>query len=307
MSVSSLQQVLHNGGFAITAEITPPVSTDLSGFLQRAAALKGLATAVNVTDGAGAKTHVSSLVAAAAMVRLGVEPILQFTCRDRNRLALQADLMGAVSLGIRNVLMLTGDDPKVGDQPETKAVLDLNGTGLIAMARRMRDSASLPSGVAIAGGLALCIGAADMPIDPPPAWEPKGLRAKLDAGADFVQTQFCMDAGVVRRYAARLLDLGIAQRLPILIGVCPIPSAKSARWMRDKLYGTVIPDSIVDRLEAASDPRAEGIALCVDYMRELAAIPGIAGAHVMAPVNPSVLPELIRQAREAIGLRAQAA
>ena len=215
--------------------------------------------------------------------------------------------MGAVSLGIRNVLMLTGDDPKVGDQPETKAVLDLNGTGLIAMARRMRDSASLPSGVAIAGGLALCIGAADMPIDPPPAWEPKGLRAKLDAGADFVQTQFCMDAGVVRRYAARLLDLGIAQRLPILIGVCPIPSAKSARWMRDKLYGTVIPDSIVDRLEAASDPRAEGIALCVDYMRELAAIPGIAGAHVMAPVNPSVLPELIRQAREAIGLRAQAA
>ena len=307
MSVSSLQQVLHNGGFAITAEITPPVSTDLSGFLQRAAALKGLATAVNVTDGAGAKTHVSSLVAAAAMVRLGVEPILQFTCRDRNRLALQAELMGAVSLGIRNVLMLTGDDPKVGDQPETKAVLDLNGTGLIAMARRMRDSASLPSGVAIAGGLALCIGAADMPIDPPPAWEPKGLRAKLDAGADFVQTQFCMDAGVVRRYAARLLDLGIAQRLPILIGVCPIPSAKSARWMRDKLYGTVIPDSIVDRLEAASDPRAEGIALCVDYMRELAAIPGIAGAHVMAPVNPSVLPELIRQAREAIGLRAQAA
>ncbi len=307
MSVSSLQQVLHNGGFAVTAEITPPVSTDLSGFLQRAAALKGLATAVNVTDGAGAKTHVSSLVAAAAMVRLGVEPILQFTCRDRNRLALQADLMGAVSLGIHNVLMLTGDDPKVGDQPETKAVLDLNGTGLIAMARTMRDSASLPSGVAIAGGLALCIGAADMPIDPPPAWEPKGLRAKLDAGADFVQTQFCMDAGVVRRYAARLLDLGIAQRLPILIGVCPIPSAKSARWMRDKLYGTVIPDSVVDRLEAAADPRAEGIALCVDYMRELAAIPGIAGAHVMAPVNPSVLPELIRQAREAIGLRAQAA
>ena len=307
MSVSSLQQVLHNGGFAVTAEITPPVSTDLSGFLQRAAALKGLATAVNVTDGAGAKTHVSSLVAAAAMVRLGVEPILQFTCRDRNRLALQADLMGAVSLGIHNVLMLTGDDPKVGDQPETKAVLDLNGTGLIAMARTMRDSASLPSGVAIAGGLALCIGAADMPIDPPPAWEPKGLRAKLDAGADFVQTQFCMDAGVVRRYAARLLDLGIAQRLPILIGVCPIPSAKSARWMRDKLYGTVIPDSVVDRLEAAADPRAEGIALCVDYMRELAAIQGIAGAHVMAPVNPSVLPELIRQAREAIALRAQAA
>ena len=132
-----------------------------------------------------------------------------------------------------------------------------------------------------------------MPIDPPADWSPGGLIAKLDAGADFVQTQFCMDMGIVRRYAARLLELGIAQRLPILIGVCPIPSGKSARWMKEKLFGTIIPDAIVARLDGAADPREEGKTMCVELLRELATIPGIAGAHIMAPVNPSVVPEVI--------------
>ena len=129
----------------------------------------------------------------------------------------------------------------------------------------------------------LFLGAAETPIDPPAGWRPDGLIAKADAGADFVQTQFCMDTGVVRRYAARLLELGVAQRVPILIGVAPIPSARSARWMREKLFGTLIPDAIVERLERATDPKREGRAICVELIRELAAIPGIAGAHVMAP------------------------
>jgi methylenetetrahydrofolate reductase (NADPH) len=264
--------------------------------IERARPLKGLATAVNVTDGAGAKVHLSSLVAAHLLLQSGVEPILQVTCRDRNRLALQGDLLGAMALGIRNVLVLSGDDPKLGDQPDTKPVFDLDSRGLLAMAQRMRAERRLPPGTEIKGPVDLFLGAADLPIDPPPDWAPKSLLAKVDAGADFVQTQFCMDIAVVRRYAQRLLDLGIAQRAGILIGVAPIPSARSARWMREKLFGSIIPDGIVDRLEQAVDAKREGLSICVELLQQLAEIPGIAGAHVMAPQNPSAIPEAIAAA-----------
>jgi methylenetetrahydrofolate reductase (NADPH) len=288
---SDLQARLKAGDFVVTAEITPPVSTDPAEFLSRALPLKGLATAVNVTDGAGAKVHLSSLAAAHYLVQNGIEPIFQMTCRDRNRLALQADILGAVSLGVRNMLMLAGDDPKTGDQPEAKPVFDLDSRGLLAMANRMRSEQKLPSGTDIKGGIDLVLGAADVPIDPPADWEPKGLRAKAAAGADFVQTQFCMDVGVVRRYAARLHEHGI--RLPILVGVAPIPSARSARWMREKLFGTLIPDAIVDRLEKAADPKREGRRICVEVLQELAETPGVAGAHVMAPMNFAEIPRTI--------------
>jgi methylenetetrahydrofolate reductase (NADPH) len=217
------------------------------------------------------------------------------TCRDRNRLALQGDLLGAISLGIRNVLCLAGDDPKLGDQPEAKAVFDLDSRGLLAMAHRMRAEQRLPSGTQVKGGIKLVLGAADMPIDPPPHWEPKALRAKLEAGADFVQTQFCMDVAVARRYARRLLDRGIAQRLPILIGVAPIPSAHSARWMREKLHGTLITDAQIGRLERARDAKAEGNRICIEVLQQLAEIPGVAGAHVMAPQNFTEIPVVIAE------------
>jgi methylenetetrahydrofolate reductase (NADPH) len=292
-AASGLQERFLSGDFVVTAEITPPVSTDVLQFIARAAPLKGLATAVNVTDGAGAKVHLSSLVAAHFLVQSGIEPILQLTCRDRNRLALQSDLLGATALGIHNVLVLAGDDPKAGDQPQAKPVFDLDNRALLTMANRMRSERRLPSGTDIKGEVKLFLGAADLPVDPSPDWIPKGLIAKAEAGADFVQTQFCMDTGVVRRYAARLLELGLAQRLPVLIGVAPIPSARSARWMRERLYGTLIPDAIVERLDKASEPRAEGRRICVEILQELAETPGIAGAHIMAPQNFAEIPSVI--------------
>lgn len=290
---SNLLARLQSGDFVVTAEITPPVSTDPGEFLARAMPLKGLATAVNVTDGAGAKVHLSSLAAAHFLVQSGIEPIVQMTCRDRNRLALQADILGAVSLGIRNVLMLAGDDPKVGDQPQAKPVFDLDSKGLLAMADGMRRQQKLPSGTQVHGGVKLVLGAADMPVDPQPGWEPKGLRAKVEAGADFAQTQFCMDTGVVRRYAACLREHGI--RLPLLVGIAPIPSARSARWMREKLFGTIIPESFIRRLEQAADPKREGRRLCIEVLQELAEIPGVAGAHVMAPMNFAEIPAVIEE------------
>jgi len=268
---SNLLTRLQSGDFVVTAEITPPVSTDPAEFISRALPLKGLATAVNVTDGAGAKVHLSSLAAAHFLVQNGIEPIFQMTCRDRNRLALQGDLLGAVSLGIRNVLCLAGDDPKLGDQPEAKAVFDLDSRGLLAMAHRMRTEQRLPSGTEVKGGVRLVLGAADMPIDPPPHWEPKALRAKLEAGADFVQTQFCMDVAVARRYARRLLDHGIAQRLPL------------------------ITDAQIGRLEGARDAKAEGNRICIEVLQQLAEIPGVAGAHVMAPQNFTEIPIVIAE------------
>jgi methylenetetrahydrofolate reductase (NADPH) len=290
---SNLQTRLNSGDFVVTAEITPPVSTDPAEFLSRAMPLKGLVTAINVTDGAGAKVHLSSLAAAYFLVQNGIEPIFQMTCRDRNRLALQGDILGAVSLGIRNMLMLAGDDPKAGDQPEAKPVYDLDSKTLLAMAHRMRKEQKLPSGTAVKGGIKLVLGAADVPIDPPAGWKPTSLRAKAEAGADFVQTQFCMDVGVVRRYTARLRDEGI--RLPMLIGVAPIPSARSARWMREKLFGTLIPDAIVQRLEKAADPKREGRRICVEVLQQLADTPGVAGAHVMAPMNFAEIPMTIEE------------
>ena len=292
-AASELQRQLRGGGFVVTAELTPPVSSDPSEFIARALALRGLVTAVNVTDGAGSRAHLSSLAASHFLVRNGIEPILQLTCRDRNRIALQGELLGAAALGVWNILTLRGDDPKAGDQPDAKAVFDLDTTGLLAMAHRMRSEHRLPTGTEIKGAVNFVLGAAEIPVDPPAGWRPDGLLAKLETGADFIQTQFCMDSGVARRYAARLLDLGIAQRLPILIGVAPIPSGRSARWMKDKLYGALVPEDVVRRLEQAADPKAEGRKICIELMQQLAETPGISGAHVMAPQNHAALAEVI--------------
>ena len=277
----------------VTAEISPPVSTNLADVLALAEPLRDVATAVNVTDGAGAKAHLSSLAAAHILLQSGIEPVLQMTCRDRNRLALQGDLLGAAALGIRNFLLLSGDDPKAGDQPETKPVFDLDGRGLLAVAHRMRTEHRLPSGSEIKGTFDPLLGGAEVPADPTPGWVPRSLAAKADAGADFVQTQFCMDMGIVRRYAARLIELGLTERVKILIGVAPVPSLKSARWMREKLFGTQISDEIMARLANASDARQEGKRICVELLQQLAETPGIAGAHVMAPQNPGAIPEVI--------------
>ena len=304
--VSELHKHLRNGSFVVTAELSPPVSTNPSEFIEHALALRGLVTAINVTDGAGSKAHMSSLAAAHFLVRNGVEPILQMTCRDRNRIALQAELLGAAALGIRNILALRGDDPKLGDQPDAKPVFDLDTVALLATAQQMRSEHRLPSGAEIKGSVRFVLGAAELPVDPPANWRPDGLLSKMDAGAEFIQTQFCMDADVVRRYAARLLELDVAQRLPILIGVAPIPSVRSARWMKEKLYGAMIPDRVVERLEHAADAKAEGSKICVELLQQLAETPGVAGAHVMAPAFHSAIGPVIEASRVAGAKRAGA-
>ncbi|HML14262.1 MAG TPA: methylenetetrahydrofolate reductase [Xanthobacteraceae bacterium] len=296
----TLQDRLRQGRFVMTAELVPPLSCAAAELVAKAAPLKGLADAVNVTDGAGARAHMDALAAARLLLEAGIEPILQIACRDRNRIALQSELMGAAALGIRNLLLLTGDDPKQGDQPDTKPVFDIDSKALIETARRLRDDGELPTGRAVSGKADFFIGAADVPVDPPAGWEPKALLGKVKSGAQFVQTQFCMDAGVVRRYVGALEQAGITRDLAILIGVNPLRSAKSAAWMKSHLHGTIIPDAFIERLEKASDPAREGVAICVELIAELSTIPGVAGVHIMAPGNDAAIAEVIGAARSKI-------
>jgi methylenetetrahydrofolate reductase (NADPH) len=304
---SQLQHALASRRFAITAEVTPPVSCTRDDLLAKALPLKGLADAVNVTDGAGARAHLGAQAAATILLENGIEPVLQLTCRDRNRLALQSDLLGAAALGIRNLLVLRGDDPAAGDQPDAKPVFDLDSGALIQTAVGIRDRGELPSGRKVTGKAAFFIGAADMPVDPPAGWEPKSLKAKVTAGAQFAQTQFCMDIDVVRRYMARLTEYGLTERISLLIGVVPLKSGRSARWIKESLYGAIIPDHIVERLEYAGDAPAEGRQICVDFIEQLATVPGVAGAHVMAPNNEAAIPDVIARARSVVKERAKPA
>ena len=294
-AAESLETVLEAGHFAVTAEVTPPLSANPDDLLERAAPLLGVADAVNVTDGAAARAHMAALAAAALMVGAGHDPVMQMTLRDRNRLALQGDLLGAAALGVRNVLCLTGDPVSVGDQPEAREVFDLDSAGLLAMTRDMGEAGKLPSGRSVAAMPRLFVGAADSPCEPAPGWRPAGLLRKLDAGARFVQTQYCFDPALMRRYVAALGDFGIPDRAHILVGVGPLRSARSARWMDENLFGVRVPASIIARLDDAGDEAEEGIRVCIELIEAMRGIPGIAGAHVMGPRSEAAAAEAIRR------------
>ena len=295
----SLRDKLTSGRFVMTAEVTPPLSSDPADLMAKAAPLKGYADAVNVTDGASARAHLDALVSASILKQNGIEPILQLTCRDRNRIALQSELLGAAALGIVNVLILTGDDPKQGDQPDTKPVFDLNSAGLIETVVRIRDQKELPSGRKIGGEPDYFIGAADAPVDPKEGWTPKSLLQKVEAGAQFAQTQFCMDVDVLRRYMAVLGDHGILDKMKFLVGVAPLASARSGRWMKENLFGTIIPEWVIERMDGAADPKAEGQKIAVEVIQQLREVPGVGGVHIMAPLNEHAIPGVIEAVRAA--------
>jgi methylenetetrahydrofolate reductase (NADPH) len=294
-STGGLEAVLRAGHFALTAETSPPDAGGPGPVLDRAGCLKGLADAVNVTDGAGARAHMSALAAAALLARGGIEPVLQFTVRDRNRMALQGDLLGAAALGVPNILCLHGDDAKKGDQPDTKPVYDIDSRELMRTARRMRDDGSFPSGRAIDPRPGLFIGAADLPVDPKPGWKPDGLLAKIEAGADFIQTQYAFDLAMLRRYLVALGDHGVLDRLYVIVGIGPLASAKSARWMSENLFGVHVPAPMIERLDKAGDQRAEGRRICTELLLELAEIKGVSGAHLMAPKQEQAIAEVIEE------------
>ncbi len=283
--MSNLKNKIDAGEFVITAEIVPPLSAAGTKLLHEADQLKGKVDAINLTDAAAGKTSMSSFAAAAILVANGHEPILQVTCRDRNRIALAGDLIGAAAQGVENLLMLRGDDPKDGDQPDAKPVFDFESIDLLALARDLRNKGELPSGRKVDSPPRFFIGGADVPRRPDDKWSPIGLQKKIEAGADFVQTQFCFDLDVARAYIDRLRKEGILDKLAVILGVGPIRSAKSARWMNDNLFGVHVPEATIARLEGAADQAAEGRKICAELIAGLKEIPGVAGAHIMAPAQ----------------------
>jgi methylenetetrahydrofolate reductase (NADPH) len=293
----SLQQQIREGRFVLTAEIVPPLAGDSSALLEEAAPLRGKVHAINVTDAAAGRTTMSSFAAAAILAAEGFEPILQVTCRDRNRIALAGDLLGAAAQGVRNVLILKGDDPRGGDQPEAKPVFDLDSVQLLQLAHDMCRKGTLPSGRKIEPPPQLFLGGADVPRAPDAKWSSGALQAKIDAGAGFVQTQFGFDLDIVKAYVGRLREEGLTEKAGLLIGIGPIRSAKSARWMNENLFGVHVPDAVIARLEGAGDQAAEGRRICAELIEGLSEIEGVAGAHIMAPAQGT---DAIAQVLEAL-------
>jgi len=292
-----LEQKLKNGDFVITAEIVPPLSASADDLIKRAAPLGGLVDAINLTDGAGARVAMSSLASSSLLVREGFEPILQMTCRDRNRIGLASDLLGASALGIKNLLILHGDDPSKGDMPEATPVFDLDSKGLIELAAHL-DKVPGPDGREIANAPDFYVGCADAPFDPPADWQPDGLRGKIAAGAQFAQTQFSFDVDVAKAYFGRLESEGITKALKFIVGVGPLLSAKQAQFMNDNLFGVTVPDATIKRMEEADDQRAEGRKICAEIVSGLRDVPGVSGVHIMAPMqNSQAIAQTIEQFR----------
>ena len=291
---SRLERVLRSGRFAVTAELNPPDSADPQAVYERALVLASVCDAINATDASGANVHMSSVGVCALLTRAGYEPVMQVSCRDKNRIAIQGDLLGAAAMGVRNVLCLTGDGVQAGDQPEAKPVFDLDSTTLLRTACTLRDKGMFLSGRKLDVPPKLFLGAAENPFVPPYDFRPHRLAKKMEAGADFVQTQFCFDVLRLREFMGRVRDLGLHERVFILVGVGPLKSAKTAEWMRSHVPGVHIPDEVVERLRKGK--KDEGKRLCVEIIQQMHETPGVSGVHVMAYRQEELVAEIIEEA-----------
>ncbi len=295
---SRLERVLRSGRFAVTAELNAPDSADPEDVYRNALALAEVCDGINATDGSGANCHMSSIGCCALLARAGYEPILQVSCRDRNRIAIQGDLLGAAALGIQNVLCLTGDDVSVGDHPEAKRVFDFDALHLLRTAKIMRDRGVFLSGRKLTTAPRFFLGAAANPFAPPQALRHLRLAKKIEAGADFIQTQYCYDVPMFKAFMRRARDLGLHERVYILVGVGPLRSERAAEFMRTRVPGVHIPDAVVDRLAKTpkKQKRAEGIQICVEIIEEARQIEGVHGVHVMAYRQEETVAEIIQRA-----------
>ncbi|EBA17344.1 putative oxidoreductase protein [Roseobacter sp. SK209-2-6] len=294
VSHSRLERVLRSGRFAITAELNPPDSADPADVFDAAQPLGEVADAINATDASGANCHMSSIGISALLTRAGYSPVYQISCRDRNRIAIQGDVLGAAAMGVSNVLCLTGDGTGAGDQPGAKPVFDFDSISLLRTIKTMRDEGRFLSGRKITKPPHLFLGAAENPCIPPYDWRPQRLAKKIEAGAEFIQTNYIYDIPLFERFMERVRDLGLDQKVYILAGVGPLASARAARWMRSNVPGIQIPDSLIERMERAEKPGQEGKKICVELIQKIRDIAGVSGVHVMAYRKEHLVSEIIQ-------------
>ncbi|MFQ5401419.1 MAG: methylenetetrahydrofolate reductase [Anaerolineae bacterium] len=293
-----LERVLRSGRFAVTAELNPPDSADPQEVYDAALVLSQVCDAINATDASGANCHMSSVAICALLTRADYAPILQVSCRDRNRIAIQGDVLGAAAMGVCNVLCLTGDDVTVGDQPQAKRVFDFDSIQLLRTIKIMRDKGVFLSGRKLTVPPRLFLGAAANPFAPPYDWRPLRLAKKIEAGADFIQTQYCFDVPRFRQFMSRVCEMGLHEKVFILVGVGPLRSERAAEFMRTRVPGVRIPDEVVARLRKAPKQQklAEGKRICVEIIQQVREIEGVAGVHVMAYRQEELVAEIIEEA-----------
>lgn len=296
--ISQLEQVLRSGRFAITSELNPPDSADPEDVYRAAMILAGFCDGINAVDASGANCHMSSLSICALLTRAGYEPVYQISARDRNRIAIQGDILGASAMGVHNLLAITGDDVSAGDQPGAKPVFDFDSIQLLRTARLMRDESIFLSGRKITTPPDLFLGAAANPFAPPYDWRAQRLAKKIAAGAQFIQTQYCFDIPRLKEYMRQVRNLGLHEQVYILVGVGPLRSAGAANFMRTKVPGIVIPDEIVDRLKKTpkKQQQAEGKQICMEIIEQVKEIEGVSGIHIMAYRQEELVAEIVMEA-----------
>ncbi len=294
-SPGRLERVLRAGQFAVTSELAPPDSADPEDVYRRARIFDGQVDAINATDGSGANCHMSSLAVCALLTRVGYAPVMQISCRDKNRIAIQGDILGGAAMGVCNLLCLTGDGVQAGDHPQALPVFDLDSMTLLETARTLRDEHHFLSGRKISYAPRVLLGAAENPFAKPFEWRAQRLAKKVAAGAQFIQTQFCYDVSLLKTFMRQVEELGLLDKVFILVGVGPLRSAKSAEWIRAHVPGVHIPDDIIKRLAGASDGALEGRKLCIDLIQEIRTVKGVHGVHVMAYRQEETVAEIIER------------
>ncbi len=294
---ANLAKVLAAGEFAVCVEVSPPVGPNPDAVQKQIKLLKGYGDAYNVTDNQSATVHMSSLAVSIMLKQAGLEPIVQFTCRDRNRLGLQADMLGAAAFGIDHILCLSGDHPIWGDHPQCKSVYDMDSVNLIRMARMMRDCRVFENGKNIPKiAPDFFIGAVENPFAPPFDYRPMRVAKKVVAGAQFIQTQLIFNVDRFREFMKRVVDLGLAEQVAILAGVGPVKSLRVAEFMANEVAGVEIPQAIIDRLSPLSkeDQSKAGLDLCCEIAEQVREIEGVRGLHVMAVNWPDAVPQVVK-------------
>ena len=292
-SPGRLERVLRAGRFAVTAEIAPPDSADPDDVYLRARIFDGYVDSINATDGSGAHCHMSSVGVCSLLTREGYSTIMQVSCRDKNRIAMQGDILGGAAMGVANVLCLTGDGVQAGDHPEAKPVFDYDCMTLLENVRMMRDEGHFRSGRKLTARPRLFMGAAANPFVPPHEFRVDRLAKKIAAGAQFVQTQYCFDIEMLKQFMERVRERGLHKKVFIIVGVGPLASANAARFIRAHVPGVHIPDEIIDRLAGAQKPKLEGRKICVEMIQQIREIEGVHGVHVMAFRQEEAVAEII--------------
>ena len=292
-SPGRFERVLRAGGFTVTTELAPPDSADPEDVYKRARVFDGYVDAINATDGSGANCHMSSLAVCALLTRVGYAPIMQISCRDKNRIAIQGDILGGAAMGVANMLCLTGDGVQAGDHPQAKPVFDLDCVSLLDIARTLRDDHHFQSGRKISYAPRVFLGAAENPSGLPYAWRPRRLAKKVAAGAQFIQTQYCYDLPLLRSFMDQVEGLGLIGNVFILAGVGPLRSAKTAEWMRKNVPGMHVPDELIARLSGAQDQAREGRNICIELIQAMREMRGISGVHIMAYRQEESVAEIV--------------